>query len=346
MRFHVIDMPIEPIETRYSLQWARWFPRAYGKADLMFSQIQGARAWAQKVGSSNFLDPVDTFRWKFPQLNLALSAMQMTMNEHNSNKPDGFVVFLHDAWFPGIECFKYISDMLDIPIGIVGFWHAGSYIPEDPLGQHELHRWARGSECTWFEICDAVCVGSQHHKEMILSALSSSAHDGDKVHVTGYPCEVPELGGWAWKNRADRVVWPHRLSAEKHPQVFDLLAENSRFKGVEFVKTLKVCKTKAAYYEMLASSKVAISTAALETFGISMVEAALSGCYPICPNRLAYKETMQPSMLFDSYSEAMDMIDIALNQKVTYQYNRVHQFSPETVCGRICEIIKSVGALL
>lgn len=344
MRFHVIDMPIEPIETRYSLQWARWFPRAYGKADLTFSQIQGARAWRQNVGSSNFLDPVDTFRWKFPQLNLALSAMQMTMNEHNSNKPDGFVIFLHDAWFPGIECFKYISDMLDMPIGIVGFWHAGSYIPEDPLGQHELHRWARGSECTWFEICDAVCVGSQHHKEMILAALSRSAHDGDKVHVTGYPCEVPERR--AWRHRANRVVWPHRLSAEKHPEVFDLLAANSRFKGVQFVKTLEVCKTKSAYYEMLASSKVAVSTASLETFGISMVEAALSGCWPVCPNKLSYKETMASTRLYNNYDELIEMVQFALEADHGYYYNRVHQFSPETVCGNICKIIKSVGESL
>lgn len=341
----VMDMPIEPIETRYSYQWARWFPRAYERAELQYTQIHTPQDYNEnhnKFGTSNFLDPMSTFRWKFPQLNAAVSTIQQMRKCDNVKK---IVVFLHDSWFPGIECFKYISEMLEIPIGVVGFWHAGSYIPEDPLGWNGLHQWMRGSETSWFKLCDAVCVGSEHHKQMILSSLGGAAHDGDKVRVTGYPVEVPEFGGNAWKYRKNRVVWPHRLSREKHPTIFDLLAEELKDTKWEFVKTLEVCKTKASYYEMLASSKVAVSTSSLETFGIAMVEAALSGCRVLCPDKLSYQETMPQTALYKTFGELVAGVKLAMNSDVRMYYDP-QRYAPAEVCGTICNIIKEVGYAL
>ena len=41
---------------------------------------------------------------------------------------------------------------------------------------------------------------------------------------------------------------------------------------------------------MLAGSDIAVSTALNEFFGLAMIEAAYSGCFPLVPDRLAYPE--------------------------------------------------------
>lgn len=329
MDYRVVDLPIEPIEDRYSKQWAQWFPKAYKYNELKHTQIQGSTP-ETKVSSQHFLDPFATFDWKFSQLKVAVDHIKRI-------KGMGAVVFLHDAWFPGIECFGYLRDMLNLPIKIVGFWHAGSYEPNDLLGIRGLHQWAFGSEMTWFKLCDAICLGSEYHKSRILASLGSSALDVNKVHVTGYPCEVPFDGKTKKENI---VVWPHRISEEKHPEIFDRLSREPRFKGVQFIKSKEVCETKNEYYRLLRRSKVAVSTARLETFGISMVEAALSGCHPVCPNGMSYPETMEPTSLYDSYEEMVGLVQCGLEEPYPYQY--VYDFGPEMVTGRICNIIKGV----
>ena len=45
--------------------------------------------------------------------------------------------------------------------------------------------------------------------------------------------------------------------------------------------------TKEAYYGILHEADVCVSTAVHEFFGVSVIEAALMGCYCICPNRLS-----------------------------------------------------------
>lgn len=113
-----------------------------------------------------------------------------------------------------------------------------------------------------------------------------------------------------------RILWAARWEHDKQPDVFfDALYELHK-KGIDFRLSVvgqqfetvppvfEEAKemlsshidhwgwqaTREDYRAVLSQADVAVSTAAHEFFGISMVEAAAAGAYPLLPQRLAYPE--------------------------------------------------------
>ena len=130
---------------------------------------------------------------------------------------------------------------------------------------------------------------------------------------------------------------------DKNPQIFDRLTQESRFAGVQFVRTLDVSRSKSEYYDLLSRAKVVVSTASHENFGIAMVEAAMMGCYPVCPYKLSYPETMEIGCLYQSYSQMVDLVDWALQQRKQYVYPFTGKYWQEGVTDRVCQTLQLLG---
>ncbi len=324
----VINLPIEPIERRYSNEWNLWYQEAFRRNKMNALTIVGE--YTGQPEKDKFLDPHGTFIWKFAQLKKAVTWMQKYPKEK-------YVVFLHDGWFPGIECFSYLRDMAGVDVKVVSWLHAGSYDPTDLLGMNRCDAWASGSEESWFYIADAVVTGSNYHMQRLSDTRKVAV---DKIHVIGYPIDNFDKNLDVEKD--DLVIWPHRLSEDKRPGIFDRLSQDPRFKDVKFIKTLEHCETKAEYHSLLARAKVAVSTASHENFGISMVEAACSGAYPVVPNALAYKETIEPVWRYEDYEGMAYLVQEALNRGTPYEYPHVDMYRQEVVTDKVCNIIQGL----
>lgn len=290
----IINVPIEPLEGRYSEQWNNWFEEHLQGKD--YHTILPTRLDVEdKIVDGAFLDIVGTNYFKAKQI-----AFISSLIRKGHIPRDKRVVFIfHDGWFP-IEQLAYIRDGLGChEWKFIGIFHDGTYDQWDFTARKNMYIWGEDLENSWFRIYDAVVVGSQYHKDVLLEKRKIAA---GKVHVIPWKVEVPEdLIGTKKENI---VVFPHRLDVEKQPQLFVALAERFKDSGYQFITTQSKVRSKREYYELLAKSKICVSFSLLEMFGIAMVEAALLRCVPLVPDRLSYRE------LFPSKYRYLDFEDL------------------------------------
>ena len=234
---------------------------------------------------------------------------------YNHELRDDDVIFLADAWFPGLEMLSYIRDGLGLKFKIMGCLHAGSYDPYDFLAKKGMEYWAESIENGWFKILDKIFVATNFHKQFVCSKRKI---DHKKVIVTGFPIYDEQKHDIKKENI---MVFPHRLDSEKNPQLFDYLEQQIHLRYPrllwKFVKTKDVTKTKQEYYDLLKKSKIAISYANQETWGIAMQEALFARCIPIVPNRLSYSELYDPLFKYGrgTTEESISLVVKAMTQR-------------------------------
>lgn len=287
----LINIPIESLEERYSAQWNRQIPKQLKQLGIDHRTIYPT-TWEGEgtINVGEFLDVFQTHIFKSAQL---VSVIRLIQEGHIK---DGDVLFFHDLWFPGIEALFYIRDATGIKFKITGMLHAGTYDPNDFLTRVGMKRWAHHCESAWFSQVDAIFVATVYHKQLVEFANPQYKLP---IYVTGLPLyrsgmEFPTEP----VEKENIVVFPHRLAPEKQPEVFRRIAEHlqDKLKGWQFIFSKEVCKTKAEYYHLLARSKISVSCALQETWGIAMQESVFAGCIPLVPDRLSYAE-MYPRLM-------------------------------------------------
>ena len=314
-------LPLEPYDERYTKQWSRWLPRAltYHQADFT---IVDSDKLTDEIEYGDVLDAYGTNYYKAGQL--------MKLCLYLQQAKDGDVILLADGWFPGIEMVQYIIDIVKKDIKIYSIFHAGSYDEFDFTERHGFSRWAKGLEESWFKIYDGIFVGSQWHKDLILSKREC---DPDKIHVTGLFFDYKEVKeGVECRYKDIDVVFPHRLDAEKQPQLTDLVNPKP-------LKTKDLCKTKKEYYKLLGRSNVAISFALQETFGYAMLEAMAMGCHPVVPNKLSYRDTVPEKYRYE-VGEYQEMISYYLEQPTPDFSWWLEGWMPEKVMYKMLKVMQ------
>jgi len=139
------------------------------------------------------------------------------------------------------------------------------------------------------------------------------------------------------------ILWNHRWDYDKQPEIFFrvlrkidpeqhpfklvLLGENAQFVPKVFsyakerygkrILQYGWTASRKHYWQLLHKSRICVSTAAQENFGLSMVEAACTGCVPLLPNRLSYPELipegMEDQLLYTREEEMLDKLIFLLD---------------------------------
>jgi len=304
------NIPIESLEERYSADWNRWFPREFKKLNVTYETIYGEEL-TSKIEQGAFLDVVGTNYFKASQI------QKICQKIYSGEVKNGDVFLFHDLWFPGLESLAYIRDALDLDFKITGLLHAGTWDSQDFLSHKGMEKWARSLETSWFQFIDAVFVATEFHQDLIRKKRKGRC----PIYVTGFPIYDEHSDSKVKKENI--IVFPHRLDSEKQPEEFDelenlfqfLVAGSGKWK---FVKSKEVTSTKEEYYDLLNRSKIAVSCALQETWGIAMQEAVLAGCVPFVPDRLSYKELYPGLFRYENLEDLVIRMEMCIKSELKY----------------------------
>ncbi len=291
----IIWVPLEPLEERYTKDWAWQFPSEFQRCGVEVRTIAG-RSLTEGIETGDVLDAYGTNYWKASQL-MHLAELWTTFG------PDD-VVFFADLWFPGVEMLQYMRAWNPAP-RIVGVLHAGTWDKTDFTVRRGMRGWGQHFEEMLFSFLDQAFVATHYHRDMIVRTVERDVRD--RVVVTGLPFYREPFKKLARRERDNIVVFPHRLDPEKRPELFDAMAHALRpqFPDVRFIKTQdQENRRKKAYYNLLSRAKVAVSFAEHEMWGYGMLEATALGCIPVMPNCLSYKELYPLRYLYEGNGAA------------------------------------------
>lgn len=301
----LVILPIEPFEERYSTQWYEYFKR-FAEENNIPHQIINPIPLSSKIEEGEFLDVSGTNWYKMCQLQLVIAGLRDRTIPSNSN------ILLLDGWFPGIEALFYIRDALNLELKIYSCLHAGTWDKNDFLTQKGMEKWAKRMEKSWLSQYKKSFVATDFHKGLINSSRTKK-RDMDKIVVTGFPFYWEDDAIWKhspiqWEQKENICVFPHRLAVEKNVADWVCFVEKMKeeFPQWRFLSTKLECRSKSEYYDLLKRSKIAVSTAYQETWGIAMQEALYSGCIPLVPDRLSYREMYPPEFKYKTTEDLED----------------------------------------
>lgn len=271
--------------------------------------------------SKFFLDPTSTIIFKSRQVEVIVRMIRAGMIKSG----DGLL--FGDLFFPGLEGIAYTAELLGVRLFFFGWNYAGRADLTDLT--RSLNPWADDAEAAWHKIADHVFVGSEFHQKNVMSYFRLP---GEKVSVTGYPLDlswienVSEIEPYnSALVKLPRVIWPHRICAEKGFDTMLQIAERldprlhilitSSGDPVDLPSPppgnvkIKFNLSKQEYYQHLATSEFYLSTAHQETFGYTLQEAIFFRCKVLAPNRACYPEMLPYQNLYTTYKDAADRLN-------------------------------------
>ena len=126
MTIYIVD--IEAVDTRYTKQWKEHLPRQLQRATNENVKVISGGDTPQATTPGAFLNFGGTNVYKSKQLEKI-----GTMFCEGKVK-DGDYFLYTDAWNPTVIQLRYMAELLDVDICIGGLWHAGSYDPQEWMG--------------------------------------------------------------------------------------------------------------------------------------------------------------------------------------------------------------------
>lgn len=329
----IFIVDLESIPTRYTSEWKTEVPKQIqekiDQVGLPFRvEIVEGDQTSTETSTGAFLGFATTNIYKGTQV-----AKLGELVASNRVK-DGDRFLFTDAWHPGIINLKYMLGLHLIDAEIHALWHAGSYDNWDFLGRtFGDDSWIRSFERSLYHAIDFNWFATDFHIAMFNDTLFGKDMTTMKGYYrTGWPMEYlkSKCVKRPWEEKENIVVFPHRNSIEKHPEMFENIKREfstyaEKYSNYEFVH----CNLpKDEYLDLLSRAKYAVSFAEQETLGISMYEALLSGCKIIVPDRLSYSEMYDAKYRYKVGPYIEDTVKhklVELIQQEPHDVNEIHR---------------------
>jgi hypothetical protein len=302
---------LEPIESRYTGEWKTHVPQIIKEEitkrnlDTKLVVISGTNKIPKATTPGAFINFGGTNMYKSSQA-MAIAEMFTLGKIQPGDK------FLYtDAWNPTILQIKYMSQLLQIPVEIHALWHAGSYDPNDFLGRlMSNEKWVKSTEEALAYAIDKNYFATSYHWNIFPHVAP------EQTQIVGWPMEYLKDTIYEVDKVEDIILFPHRISVEKQPELFRELAKrNPQYKWI-------MCQeenlTKAEYHDLLSRAKIVFSANLQETLGISCYEGALAGALPLVPDRLSYSEMYTDAFMYPDNATIEEIESIIHNMMSTY----------------------------
>lgn len=280
---------IEPHEQRYTSEWKKHLPkqlRGYlrkRKRSIWKVEVVRVPRVSGALSNGAFLDFAETNIYKSNQV----AAFARKIRNGMVNRKDRLL--FTDAWHPGVIQCRYMSDLLKLNLSIDVMWHAGSYDKNDILSQRiKNKRWSLSFERSIFEAANRNYFATNYHHDLFKRRFNIKRDN--KLKIVGWPMEylLKLLAGKQFYPNKNTIVFPHRLSPEKQPEILKQLKPLLSHYKIVFAQSTPMIKS--AYHDLLGESIACFSASKQETLGIGTYEAMLCGAIPIVPDRLSYSE--------------------------------------------------------
>jgi len=292
----IIFVPQYPTKMRYQEWWFDEFPKKFREAGFEVLVLgKGYYDMICKIIENMDEDEPNVVKGNFAPIETAINFECKQINQYmNLEIRDDDILFLADLSFPGI-----FSNVLfhKRPKRMFAFCHATSinkldYFAKDMMVKFPIER-------AHSRMFDAVFVGSNYHEDRLKF---------DNTIVTRLPYPPLNVKPEEKQIKKHDIVSVSRPTPQKVDSEIEALVEE-QFKTKIKRRTFT---TWMDYYTFLSRSKVLLITAQEETFGYQVVDAILSGCTPIAPNKFSYPELIPRNYLYDNREELLEIIEHAV----------------------------------
>jgi hypothetical protein len=313
----LIFVPQFPVELRYQNWWITEFPHQFknyfDEVITLGSMISYDFEKKQERDNAMF-SPIDqSILFECEQVKEYLSL----------TKKEDDVLFLADLSFPGL----FTNVLFHYPVKrMYAFCHATSMNTLDYFEKCRKSKYL--VEAGHADLFKKVFVGSKYHEKK----LQHTGHFKNTEVVYLPPPPFTFFDSFKNVHKSLSIVSASRPTPQK--------VNSSLEKEVEtkFGKIIRKNDYQAfiQYYSFLSTAKILLSTANEETFGYQIVDAIMSNCIPIAPNRFSYPELLPKQYLYNDEIELFEIIENALNGNLEVPkllcQNGVDNFY-ENICG-------------
>ena len=371
-------MPLESYKERYTYQLQNWSTKAFTKAGISFTVVEGERL-SETIELGQVLDAHGRPYYSLTQIANLVKLLQ----KKDYSNPNSDVIFFEDLFSPGYEALPYIFEQVKHPPKIFTRCLAQTVDSDDFT--FPWRNWMRPFEELVSQTVDGIFIANTAMGiNMQIAKL-----DKAPLYVTGLSFDASEVLSRVpylrpWKERSTTVIYTSRFDIEKQPHFYlDLVERVKRSAHNKFIKfkllgaskelrstdpsalvrakeyaekgwlTILTDLSKNEYYEQVSKAKVLFNCSLQDWQSNTLNDACALNTAPLFPAYKSFPEALFnnknhlyiPWSLDDAEEKLLKLANTSSLEFERYIYditNRVAAHQTATI-ERIIKIIKGEG---